>query len=89
MTIISSKLKCEVIQCNYEKGHRRAAAIFVIDANNIRLWWKLKAAISKCQVSPKKFTGAKKGRFPKTDDVVFIVFQDRHKTAVNCVILFL
>jgi hypothetical protein len=33
-----------------------------------------------CEVSRRKFTGPKKGRFPETDDAVFTFFQERRKT---------
>jgi hypothetical protein len=51
------------------------------------LWWKLKAGISKYKVW-KKFTGPKKGQFPETD-AVFMVFQERCKMGIKCIVLFL
>jgi hypothetical protein len=41
-----------------------------------------KAAISGCEASRRKFTGPKKGRFPKIDDAVFTFFQEIRKTGV-------
>jgi hypothetical protein len=38
--------------------------------------------ISGCEVSWRKFTGPKKGRFPEIDDVVFTCFQERRKTGL-------
>jgi hypothetical protein len=70
-----AKFKCEVVLCIEEKGNCKATAISGVDENNVRLWRKHKAVISKCEVSQKKFTGSKKGQFPETDDVVFTVFQ--------------
>jgi len=45
----TAKFKCEVIQCAEEKGNRKAAAMFGIDENNVRLWRKHKTAISGCE----------------------------------------
>jgi hypothetical protein len=36
-----------------------------------------------------KFTGSNKGRLPENDDAFFIFFQERHKTAINSIALFL
>jgi hypothetical protein len=76
----TAKFKCEVIQCAEEKGNRKAAAIFGVDESNAQLWRKHKAEIRGCEVSRRKFTGPKKGRFPETDETIFTFFQDRHKT---------
>jgi len=46
------------------------------------MWRKHKAAISGCEVSRKKFTGPKKGRFPEIDDAVFKFFCERRKTGL-------
>ena len=61
----TAKFKREVIRCAEDKGNRKAAAIFGDDESNVRLWRKHKAAISGCEALRKKFTGPKKGRFPK------------------------
>jgi len=58
-----AKFKREVIWCAEDKGNSKTAAIFGVDESNVRLWRKHKAAI-RCEVSRKKFTGPKKGRFP-------------------------
>jgi len=57
----TAKFKLEVIRCTEDKGNRKAAAIFVVDESNVRLWQKHKAAISGCEAPQKKFTGPKKG----------------------------
>jgi len=77
-----AKFKREVIWCTEDKGNRKAAAIFGVDESNIRLWRKHKAAISGCEVSRKKFTGPKKGRFPEIDDAVLKFFRERRKTGL-------
>jgi len=56
-----AKFKREVIWCAEDKGNCKAAAIFGVDENNIRLWRKHKAAIIGWEASRKKFTGPKKG----------------------------
>jgi hypothetical protein len=38
--------------------------------------------ISGCEVSRRKFSGPKKGRFPEIDGAVFTFFQDRCKTGL-------
>jgi len=78
----TAKFKHEVIRCAEDKGNRKAAAVFGVDESNVWLWWKHKAAISRCKASRKKFTGPKKGRFPETDDAVFTFFQERCKTGL-------
>jgi len=75
----TAKFKREVIRCTEDKGNRKVAAIFGVDESSIQLWWKHKAAIGGCEVSRKKFTGPKKGRFPETDDAVFMFFHERRK----------
>jgi transposase-like protein len=70
----TAKFKCEVIRCAEEKGTRKVAAVFGVDENNIRLWQKHKAAISRCEASRRKFTGHKKGQFPEIEDAVFTFF---------------
>ena len=77
----TAKFKREVIQCAEGKGNRKAAAIFGVDASNVRLWRKHKASISGCEASRKKFTGPKKGRFPETD-AVFKFFRERSKAGL-------
>jgi len=77
-----AKFKCEVIRCAEDKGNCKAAAVFEVDESNIRLCQKHKAVISGCEVSQKKFTGPKKGRFPEIDDAVFTFFHERHKTGL-------
>jgi len=57
----TAKFKCEGIGCAEDKGNRKAAAIFGVDENNVPLWQKHKAVISRCEASRKKFTGPKKG----------------------------
>jgi hypothetical protein len=54
--------------------------IFGVDENNVRLWRKHNTAISLCEASQRKFSGAKKERFPEIDDAVFTFFQERRKT---------
>ena len=76
------KFEREVIQCAEDKGNRKAAAVFGVDENNVRLWQRHKAAISGCEASGIKFTGPKKGRFPEIDDAVFMFFQERCKTGL-------
>jgi hypothetical protein len=44
-----AKFKREVIWCT-EKGNRKATAIFGVDENNVQLWQKHKAAISRCEL---------------------------------------
>jgi len=78
----TAKFKRAIIRCAEDKGNRKAAAIFGVDESNVRLWRKHKAAISGCEASRKKFTGPKKGRFPKIDDAVFTFFQERRKTGL-------
>jgi N-acetylglucosamine kinase-like BadF-type ATPase len=56
----TAKFKREVFQCA-EKGNRKAAAIFGVDASNVQLWQKHKAVINRCEVSRRKFTGPKIG----------------------------
>jgi hypothetical protein len=34
-------------------------------------------------------TGPKKRQFPETDEVVFMVFQEKDNTGINCTLLFL
>jgi hypothetical protein len=46
-----AKFKREVIWCAEEKENHKAAAIFGVDESDVRLWWKHKAAISRCEVS--------------------------------------
>jgi hypothetical protein len=46
-----AKFKREVIRCAEEKENRKAAAIFGVDDNNVRLWRQHKAVISRCEVS--------------------------------------
>jgi hypothetical protein len=75
----TAKFKLEVIRC-VEKGNHKAAAIFGVDESNVRMWRKHNAAISGCEASRRKFSGPKKGRFPKT--AVFTFFQDRRKTGL-------
>jgi hypothetical protein len=70
------------IRCAEEKGNCKAAAILGVDESNVRLWRKHKAAISGCEVSRRKFSGPKKGRFPEIDDAVFTFFQERRKTGL-------
>jgi len=77
-----AKFKHEVIRCAEDKGNRKAAAVFGDDESNIQLWRKHKAAISRCEASGKKFTGPKKGQFPKIDDAVFTLFHERRKTGL-------
>jgi hypothetical protein len=55
--------------------------------NSIRMWWKHKAVISKCEASQKKFTRPKKGQFLEIDDAVLRVFQERCKTGINYIVL--
>jgi hypothetical protein len=68
----TAKFKREVVWCAEAKGNRKSAAIFGedeskaavvfgVNENNVQLWWKLRAAISKRVASQKKFTGPKKG----------------------------
>jgi hypothetical protein len=45
-------------------------------------WQKQKAAISGCEVSPRKFAGYKEGQFPEIHDAVFTFFQERRKTGL-------
>jgi len=45
----TGKFKREVIQCTEDKGNCKAAAIFGVGENNVRLWRKHKAAISGCE----------------------------------------
>ena len=45
-----AQFKHEVIWCTEENGNRKAAAIFGVDENNVRLWRK-KTAISGCEAS--------------------------------------
>jgi len=78
----TAKFKYEVIRCAEDKGNRKAIAISGVDESNVRLWQKHKAEISGCEVSRKKFTGPKKGRFPETDDAVFTFFHERRKTGL-------
>ena len=77
----TAKFKREVIRCA-EKGNRKAAAIFGVNESNVRLWWKHNAAIGGCEVSRRRFSGPKKGRFPEIDDAVFKFFQERRKTGL-------
>jgi len=77
-----AKLKCEVIRCTEEKGNRKAARIFGVDASNVRLWRKHMTAISRCEASRRKFTGPKRVRFPESDDTVFSFFRERCKTGL-------
>jgi len=72
-----AKFKREVIRRTEDKGNRKVTAIFGVDESNVLLWWKHKAAISGCEASRKKFNGPKKGRFPETDDAVFMFFHER------------
>jgi hypothetical protein len=44
-----AKFKHEVVWCTQVRGNPKAAAIFGVDENNIRLWWKLKAVIRECE----------------------------------------
>jgi hypothetical protein len=60
----------------------KAAVIFGVDESNVRLWRKHKAAISGCEVSRRKFTRPKEGRFPEIDYAVFTFFQERRKTGL-------
>jgi hypothetical protein len=46
-----AKFKREVIRSAEEKGNCKAAAIFGVDENKVRLWRKHKAAISGCEAS--------------------------------------
>ena len=77
----TAKFKREVIRCA-EKGNRKAATVFGVDENNVRLWQKHKVTISGCEASRRKFTGPKKGQFPEIDDAVFTFFQERRKTGL-------
>jgi hypothetical protein len=56
-----AKFKREVSWCAEEKGNVKAATIFGVDENNVRLWRKHKTAISRCEASQRKFTEPKKG----------------------------
>jgi transposase-like protein len=47
----TAKFKREVIWCAEEKGNRKAAAIFGVNENNVRLWRKHNAAISGRELS--------------------------------------
>jgi transposase-like protein len=47
----TTKFKDEFIRCAKEKGNCKAAAIFGVDESNIRLWWKHKTVISRCEAS--------------------------------------
>jgi len=78
----TAKFKREIIRCADNKGNRKAATIFGVDENNVRLWQKHKTVISGCEASRKKFSGPKKGRFPEIDDAVFTFFQERRKTGL-------
>jgi hypothetical protein len=62
---------------------------FGVVKRSIRLWQKHKAVISKCEASRKKFTGPKKGQFPNIYDAGFTFIQERLKTGINCIVLFL
>jgi hypothetical protein len=70
------KFRHEVLWCAEDKGNHKATAVLEVDESNVRLWQKQKAAISKCEVSRKKFTGPKKGRFPEIDDAVLRFSQE-------------
>jgi hypothetical protein len=50
--------------------------------NSVQLWPKLKAVISKCEVSQKKFSGPKEGELPEIDDAVFM-FSSRDMQDLN------
>jgi hypothetical protein len=76
----TANFKHEVIWCAEEKWNHKVAAMFGVDESNVRLWRKHKAAISGCEVSRRKITWPKKGRFSETDDAVFPSFQERRKT---------
>jgi hypothetical protein len=39
------------------------------------MWWKYKAVISEHEAPRNKFNGHKKGRFPETDDAVFMLLK--------------
>jgi transposase-like protein len=47
----TAKFKHEFIRCAEEKGNRKAAVVFGVDENYVRLWWKHKAAVSRCETS--------------------------------------
>jgi hypothetical protein len=47
----TAKFKREFIQCAEEKGNCKAAAMFVVDESNVRLWRKHKAVISWCEAA--------------------------------------
>jgi hypothetical protein len=76
-----ANFKREVNWCA-EKGNCKATAIFGANESNVRLWRKHKAVISRCEASCRKFTGPKKGRFPKIDDALFMFLQERCMTGL-------
>jgi hypothetical protein len=84
----TAKFKCEVVQCA-EKGNCIAAAVFWVDESSVQLLWKHEAMIREREASWKKFTEPKKGWFPQIDHAVFTFFKERHKTGINCILLFL
>jgi hypothetical protein len=85
----TAKFKREVV-CYTENRNHKAAAIFGVDESNTPLWQIHKAAICECKASQKIFTGSKKGRFPEICVEVFtFFFQEKCKTGINCIVLFL
>jgi hypothetical protein len=48
--LYTAKFEHEVVQCTEEKENRKATRILGVDENNVQLWWKLKAGISKYKV---------------------------------------
>jgi hypothetical protein len=44
-----AKFRCEVVLRTKEIGNCKAAAVFGVDGSNAQLWWKHKAAFSKCE----------------------------------------
>jgi hypothetical protein len=84
-----SEIKCEIVQCTGEKGRRKAITMFGVGESNVQLWQKHKAMINECKASQKKFTGPKKGRFPKIDDAVFALLPGEMQDCFHCIVLFL
>jgi hypothetical protein len=71
------------------EGNLQKLLHFEADEGYVLLWQKHKAVISEFEASRKRFIGPKKGRFPETDDAVFVRLQERRKTRINCTVLFL
>jgi hypothetical protein len=84
-TIIYDKVQTRSFSMGREEKPQ-SRCNFGVDVNKCQLWWKHKAGISVCEVSRKRVSGPKKGRIPEIDDVVFALFQERRKNAINYIV---